>query len=751
MNAIDTSFNEIMKEFKELSRLPEFQERGAVGTLNFGGYLSSEEFNTDLRDDKAIETFDKMRRTDAQINATLLAIELPIRSAVWMVEAASEDSQDIKIKESVEKNLFENDNFSFDDILRHALKYLQFGFYLFEKVWENKDGISLKKLAPRKPITIKEWRQNEDGTLKEIQQFAYTPANTYKTMTIPNESLLLFTNDREGGNYRGTSILRPAYRNWLIKEKLIKIDAQRHDRQGLGVPMITLPEGATFEDKTAAEDVAETFRAHEKGYVILPNPSWKFEILDMKAASTSPILQSIKWHNSEMTSNILAQFLDLGKTESGSRATAGELKDIFLLSLMATAKYIEDVFNGGIEGRKLIRDLVDFNFPNVKKYPKLKCTKIKSLDYTAVSTALNELAQSGIINPDVPLENWVREAFELPKADETKKFEKPQPLPIQIPGQIQSIPGQPRQGQQISEKPIEKQSPEIKGQPKQELSGCTCGQIHLAENASAGLRAGEYWRPLTDREKSIGLTEMDNKLREYHVDLIKIGDQYRKIMIDTLTEKGVKLLSGKKSIPELVESFEKIYAPMTGRMESEITKKLRDVFSYGQNTIKSELKVKELADPIAWDEDEAWEAIKAYSKISVAALAQKLIDNLKKIIIQQRTFGDVDKYEIKEKLETLSKNDFADQMMQNVNRSFGTGRDSEAMKNKDGIGRIARSEVMDEKTCFACSKLDAASMAAGGFDPNDPIVDDFLGGPYIDCEGGFRCRGINIFESIEET
>jgi hypothetical protein len=122
---------------------------------------------------------------------------------------------------------------------------------------------------------------------------------------------------------------------------------------------------------------------------------------------------------------------------------------------------------------------------------------------------------------------------------------------------------------------------------------------------------------------------------------------------------------------------------------------------------------------------------------------------LKKILIQQRFFGDVDKYEIKTKLETLSKNDFADQMMQNINRSFGTGRDSEALKNKDGIGRILRSEVMDEKTCGPCSKLDAESISSGGFAPDDPVVDDFLGGPYIDCEGGFRCRGINIYESAE--
>jgi len=46
-------------------------------------------------------------------------------------------------------------------------------------------------------------------------------------------------------------------------------------------------------------------------------------------------------------------------------------------------------------------------------------------------------------------------------------------------------------------------------------------------------------------------------------------------------------------------------------------------------------------------------------------------------------------------------------------------------------------------TCDECKKIDSKE-----FDPDDPEVQDFIGGGYIDCEGGpERCRGINIFVS----
>ena len=239
-------------------RIPK-TEQGVTGTKIYGGLVYGQEFNAEWTDIKQFENADKMRRTDAQVNASLLSIELPIRSATFTVEPASDDNKDLEIAEFVEDNLFHNKNFSWNFFIRHVLYHLQFGCYLFEQVYQLEDGkYWLKSFSPRIPKTIQKWHQNPDGSLKEVEQLAIRPGGGYGIFHIPNEYLVVFTHDQEGHNWKGTSILRAAYRNWKIKDMLLRVDAMRHERHGLGVPVITLPAGVKSEDKTAAEEPGET-------------------------------------------------------------------------------------------------------------------------------------------------------------------------------------------------------------------------------------------------------------------------------------------------------------------------------------------------------------------------------------------------------------------------------------------------------------------------------------------------------------
>ena len=71
---------------------------GLPGTPIFGGFLRDfGEYNSQLEGLAAIRTYEKMRRSDAQVAATLLACELPIRAANWDVLPASDDPLDREI------------------------------------------------------------------------------------------------------------------------------------------------------------------------------------------------------------------------------------------------------------------------------------------------------------------------------------------------------------------------------------------------------------------------------------------------------------------------------------------------------------------------------------------------------------------------------------------------------------------------------------------------------------------------------
>ena len=76
--------------------------------------------------------------------------------------------------------------------------------------------------------------------------------------------------NQEGDNYQGISILRPAYKHWYIKQNLEKFEAIKHQKQGVGVPLIYLPKNATTEDKAAALDMVQKFKTNEQSGVVMP-------------------------------------------------------------------------------------------------------------------------------------------------------------------------------------------------------------------------------------------------------------------------------------------------------------------------------------------------------------------------------------------------------------------------------------------------------------------------------------------------
>lgn len=398
------------------------REFGASGTAMIGGFIN-EDFNAALEGEAGLAQFEIMRKSDAQVFATLLACELPIRSTRWYVAAAEgeDDSisdQDREIADYVEENLFSWMENTWDDLLRDILTMLPMGFSLFERVFES-DGqyIWLRKLGFRKQNSIQKW-ETESGA-PGVTQILPQPKQDndmnkvgVNTISIPREKLVVFSFRREGDNYNGVSILRSAYRHWFYKEKLYRLDAIRHERQAVGIPVIYMPASPSDEDAAAALKILQNIRSSESSYVRMPGPKddgWLFEFATMHASDSTNLFESIKHHNREISKNVLAQFLELGDTESGSRSLSEDQSDLFLYSLTAIANQIADTFN-----RHIIPQIVDFNFSNVERYPKLKFDKLGNTDFGKLASNLASLAGSGLIVPDPDLEAHVRDLYDLP-------------------------------------------------------------------------------------------------------------------------------------------------------------------------------------------------------------------------------------------------------------------------------------------------------------------------------------------------
>jgi phage gp29-like protein len=109
--------------------------------------------------------------------------------------------------------------------------------------------------------------------------------------------------------------------------------------------------------------------------------------------------------------NILAQFLELGNTASGSRSLGESQTAYFLMALEAVAKYVCDTMD-----KFVIKQLVDLNF-DTDRYPSLKFESLEATDKKQIVDMITGLVGSGILQPDESLQEYVRDMLDLPAVE----------------------------------------------------------------------------------------------------------------------------------------------------------------------------------------------------------------------------------------------------------------------------------------------------------------------------------------------
>ena len=381
------------------------REVGKSGTSVSGGVIIGEEYSAKLQGRMALAKYDEMRRNDATVNAALDAVKLPILSANFDIDSASEDDADQVVRDFVHTNLFHV--IDWDQTLNEILTYLDFGFSLFEMVFEPMefDGnprIGLAKLGFRKQTTIERWEM-ESGQPGVVQ------AVDGERFSIADYKLVRFTHRQEGDNYDGRSILRSAYKHWYIKDRLYRIDAVGHERQALGVVKIITPTTAKEEDKKKLRKLVQNMRANEKSYIEHPD-GYVVEFMDMNAKSMKDTEPSISHHDRQITKNVLAQFLEIGAAgSSGTRSTSEDHSRLFELAVENVAKKIVSTLQNTV-----VRALVDLNF-NDRDYPTLRVGKISDDNIPVLSEAMSKFVTAGVLHPHRGDENTIRKMVSMPQ------------------------------------------------------------------------------------------------------------------------------------------------------------------------------------------------------------------------------------------------------------------------------------------------------------------------------------------------
>lgn len=372
-------------------------------SLMFNGIIAGQEYNPKLKGTARIAQYDEMRLGDAHVAASLKVLKLPLLSANWDVEAGAPGREAQKQADFIKEQLFNAPTRTWQENLTNILQHLEYGVMPFEKVYKFlPDGkIGLHKLAVRHPRTISRW-ELKDG-VDGIEQ-----TTTNGVFNIPMEKLIIFVNEKEGDNWEGKSVLRPAWKHWLFKDKAELIEIMAMERHGLGVPYGKTGTGATPEDEAKLDEILRNFRANAEGFIRFPT-DFEVGMLDMKASTIKNPNDFIKRCEWAIMLNVLATFMQMGSGAVGSFALFKGSNTFFLMSLEYVAKHIAQTID-----KYLIKDLIDFNF-ETPIYPHLTYDKIGAIDVNALTTALQRAIQTGVLTVDPELEAYVRDAMDLPE------------------------------------------------------------------------------------------------------------------------------------------------------------------------------------------------------------------------------------------------------------------------------------------------------------------------------------------------
>lgn len=415
-------------------------------------YSTIKEDNLDLNWPRSVQVYAKMAREDAQVRSILRAMTLPIIRTGWRVRPNGADPELVKMVaedlgleiegEEVDTPTKSKGKVDFKAHLEWALKSLIFGHMYFEKVYsDGSDGPQrLVKLAPRMPDTIHKINVAPDGGLESIEQkppFVAQGNSPYKgPITLEVGRLLVYINDAQTSDWLGTSVLRAAYKHWVLKDKLLRLEASILERNGMGYPVYEASgNGSPKEQRdeiNKGTQISRTMRAGNLAGAGIPNGA-KLSLLGVSGTTVSP-REAINYHDSQIARTALAHALNL-EGKGGSYALAEVQMELFLQGLQTIAEQHAAVVNN-----YLVPDMVEkYTGETDALCPLVVFDTIGSKQKITVSEFI-QAVQSKVIIMDHATEEWFRRTNQIPAKElsreevekiisENKQSEEQQPPP----------------------------------------------------------------------------------------------------------------------------------------------------------------------------------------------------------------------------------------------------------------------------------------------------------------------------------
>lgn len=413
----------IQKQTEEIAGFSEFDEIGATGVrINFGEIYQND--LPQLRGRKGIRTYAEMSQYEPVIATILFAVEMVIRQVDWSVKPGGDEPGDEEAANFVEE--CRNDmSQSWEDFLSDVLTFLPFGFSWHEIVYKTRGGmdtddpqkrskfddgrVGWRKLPIRSQESLWAWiYDDDDGNVIAMQQNTETQKGI---VNIPIQKSLVFKTKNNKGIPEGQSVLDRSFRPYFYKKGIQEYEAIGIERELAGLPVIEIPPSllnpnASAADKAALEEfkkIGRRVKRNQQGAVLMPlaydadgNKKYNFSLLTSGGKRQIDTDKVIERYNFEMATTLLADFILLGHSQSGTQALSVDKTAMFGRAVSAWLDSIANIFNSF--GIPRLMKLNTFNFTNM---PVLTHGEVSGIDPLQTVEAILKLSQAGaVLFPD---------------------------------------------------------------------------------------------------------------------------------------------------------------------------------------------------------------------------------------------------------------------------------------------------------------------------------------------------------------
>ncbi len=323
-------------------------------TLNYIGkiLLNPDKVLSAQSQGKGVEIYEDML-FEARVFSEMQKRRLAVIGKEWDIEPASDNAEDAKVADFVTE-VFKQ--FSYDTSRQALLSGIVTGFKPAEVMWDYSEGdIWIKSLnggSPRRFVF------DLDGRIRLL-----TWKNMIEGEEVPDKKFIIFRNPSDNSSPYGDAIGRALYWPIWFKKNGVKFWAVFLDKFGQPTPWGKYPPGTTKDDQ---DKLLESLKAMQTDQAIITPDNMAVELLE--AARASSVDSYDKW---EKFWNDAITFIILGQTAT-TEGTPGKLgadterADVRLEIVKADADLLCECQN-----TQLIPWICDYNFPGLKKYPKV--------------------------------------------------------------------------------------------------------------------------------------------------------------------------------------------------------------------------------------------------------------------------------------------------------------------------------------------------------------------------------------------